>query len=220
MAGSEVRFNDKGDGLGRYDIFNFKQTNGKGYTYVKVGHWSEAGLVIDNLQTITWGVGEDSTVLPRSVCSEPCEIGEIKKGSDISCCWICTECKPWEYIVNETTCMPCEEGKWPHENKSECYELPLKYIRWYDPYAYIPSSIAVVGIVAVLYHFIIFVKHVNTPIVKASGRELCYVLLCGILFCYVMTFVIMAKPMYATCVIQRFGVSSKINFHTPSSLFL
>lgn len=40
----------------------------------------------------------------------------------------------------------------------------------------------------------------------ASGRELCYVLLSGILCCYAMSFVILAKPTVETCAIMRVGL--------------
>ena len=47
----------------------------------------------------------------------------------------------------------------------------------------------------------------QTPIVKASGRELSYMLLSGILICYGNTFALLAKPSTVTCAIQRLGES-------------
>jgi metabotropic glutamate receptor 3 len=44
--------------------------------------------------------------------------------------------------------------------------------------------------------------------VQASGRELSFVLLGGILLCYLNTFALLAKPMILTCTIQRLGVGS------------
>lgn len=40
----------------------------------------------------------------------------------------------------------------------------------------------------------------------ASGRELCYVLLSGVLSCYAMSFVILAKPTVETCAVMRIGL--------------
>jgi metabotropic glutamate receptor 3 len=42
--------------------------------------------------------------------------------------------------------------------------------------------------------------------VKASGRELSYLLLGGILLCYLNTFVLLVKPTAVSCILQRFGV--------------
>ena len=40
----------------------------------------------------------------------------------------------------------------------------------------------------------------------ASGRELCYVLLVGILSCYGMSFVILSKPTFWNCTYLRIGL--------------
>ncbi|XP_074602400.1 metabotropic glutamate receptor 3-like [Brevipalpus obovatus] len=205
LVGSHVKFDAKGDGPGRYNIFNFRKDSNGLPRYFRVGNWSEEyGSIID-LESIIWD-SYGSNELPHSVCSEPCREDQIKRESGVSCCWVCQDCKSFEYKYNDSACVACDQGMWPYPNKSGCYELPQKYVRWYQPYAFIPISIAVIGIIVTLYHFVIFIKHVNTPIVKASGRELCYLLLGGILFCYIMTFVIMAKPTYTTCLIQRFGI--------------
>ena len=38
------------------------------------------------------------------------------------------------------------------------------------------------------------------------GRELSYVLLTGILLCFINTFLLLAKPCITSCILQRFGV--------------
>jgi len=48
---------------------------------------------------------------------------------------------------------------------------------------------SVIGIVSVLFVISVFVRYNSTPIIMASGRELCYVLMVGMLLCYAMTFV-------------------------------
>ncbi|VVD04789.1 unnamed protein product [Leptidea sinapis] len=45
----------------------------------------------------------------------------------------------------------------------------------------------------------------STPVVRASGRELSYVLLAGILMCYLVTFALVFRPTDILCSIQRFG---------------
>lgn len=49
----------------------------------------------------------------------------------------------------------------------------------------------------------VFLKHNDTPVVRASGRELSYVLLSGILLCYLVTFTLVLKPTDIVCGIQR-----------------
>jgi len=52
----------------------------------------------------------------------------------------------------------------------------------------------------------VFVRYDNTPIIMASGRELCYVLMVGMLLCYAMTFVMVTKPTLLTCALSRAGL--------------
>lgn len=52
----------------------------------------------------------------------------------------------------------------------------------------------------------VFIRYNNTPIIMASGRELCYVLMAGMLLCYAMTFVLVSKPTLLTCALSRAGL--------------
>ena len=49
---------------------------------------------------------------------------------------------------------------------------------------------------------------VSRAILQASGRELSFMLLGGILICYCNTFTLLAKPMLLTCAIQRLSVGT------------
>lgn len=79
-------------------------------------------------------------------------------------------------------------------------------MQWDSVFAIIPLTIACVGIMMTIVVIGLFVKHHDTPLVRASGRELSYLLLFGILVCYSNTFVLLAEPTLLSCVAQRFGV--------------
>lgn len=51
---------------------------------------------------------------------------------------------------------------------------------------------------------LVFWSYSDTPIVKAAGRELSYVLLFGILLSFLVTFFIVAEPNEFTCGVMRF----------------
>jgi hypothetical protein len=61
-----------------------------------------------------------------------------------------------------------------------------------------------VGILVTVFVFIIFWTYSDTPVVKASGRELSYLLLVGTLASFCLTFVIVAHPTPLTCGLTRF----------------
>lgn len=179
-----------------------KNTKKYVYRYKKVGVWQDK---IDmNIGEIQWKNQTSSP--PISECAPPCKLGEFKQGD--KCCWICSNCsKPWMYLKNEFECEECPEGYWPTSPyKDSCYKLPQQHMRWDSVHAIIPMVLALVGINCTLLVIITFIKHNDTPIVKASGRELSYMLLSGCLICYIMTFVLLAKPSTFVCTTQRFGV--------------
>uniref|UniRef100_A0A8C0B001 Metabotropic glutamate receptor 3 n=1 Tax=Buteo japonicus TaxID=224669 RepID=A0A8C0B001_9AVES len=197
-----VRFDRYGDGIGRYNIFNYHYMDGR-YRYQKVGYWAE-GLIL-NTSLIPWAEAS----IPVSQCSDPCKKNEIKsmQPGDI-CCWICIPCQPYEYLLDEFTCMDCGLGYWPNETLNGCYELPQEYIRWKDVWAIGPVTISCLGFISTLFVFGVFMKNNDTPIVKASGRELCYILLTGVLMCYSMTFIFIAKPSTEVCTLRRLGLGT------------
>ena len=60
------------------------------------------------------------------------------------------------------------------------------------------------GMLVVIYISLVFRRFSDTPIIKASGRELSYLLLFGIFLSFSLTFVIVAKPTAVTCGLTRF----------------
>ncbi|XP_043522698.1 metabotropic glutamate receptor isoform X2 [Frieseomelitta varia] len=204
-AGSEVKFDEHGDGLARYEILNFRKSDNNGtngYHYRVVGKWFNS-LDIQTEELI-WARGTKD--IPISACSLPCQPGMIKKQQGDTCCWVCDQCEEYEYVYDEYTCVDCGPGKWPHGDKRGCYELPINHIRWDSAFAIAPAVISCLGIVATLAVACLLFHHRDTPVVRASGRELTIILLAGVLVCYLNTFLLLATPTTVTCILQRFGV--------------
>ena len=148
-----MKFDTYGDGMGRYNVFNFQHIGGK-YSYLKVGHWAET-LYLD-VDSIHWSRNS----VPTSQCSDPCAPNEMKnmQPGDV-CCWICIPCEPYEYLVDEFTCMDCGPGQWPTADLSGCYNLPEDYIRWEDAWAIGPVTIACLGFMCTCIVITVFIKH-------------------------------------------------------------
>lgn len=177
-----------------------------------VGKWfnTSDGLEL-NLNEVVWNSNHlhgntSSSELPVSACSLPCEPGMIRKQQGDTCCFICDKCEDYEYVLNEYTCRECPPGKWPYEDKLSCYALPVQYIRWDTAFAIVPLCCTGLGITMTLCVIILFIKNHDTPLVRASGRELSYMLLFGILVCYCNTFALLARPTTQSCIAQRFGI--------------
>nr|XP_020137892.1 metabotropic glutamate receptor 6 isoform X4 [Microcebus murinus] len=201
-AGTPVMFNENGDAPGRYDIFQYQAPNGSASSggYQAVGQWAEA-LRLD-VEALQWS--SDSREVPSSQCSLPCGPGERKKMvKGVPCCWHCEACDGYRFQVDEFTCEACPGDMRPTPNHTGCRPTPVVRLTWSSPWAAPPLLLAVLGIMATTTVVATFVRHNNTPIVRASGRELSYVLLTGIFLIYAITFLMVAEPGDAVCAARR-----------------
>ena len=150
--------------------------------------------------------------LPKSVCSEPCLPGYMKSSSKVdACCWACIKCSDHQYLQTESNCTDCPLGSSPNENKTECLSHAIQFMTLDSVWALVPLVFASLGIVFTLSVVAIFLHFATTPVIMASGRELCYVLLFGIFMCYAMSFIMVAKPTLVTCAFLRFGLGLSLS---------
>ncbi|CAH2225555.1 metabotropic glutamate receptor 5 isoform X3 [Pelobates cultripes] len=203
VAGDMIMFDENGDSPGRYEIMNFKKMGKDYFDYINVGSWDNGELKMDDDEI--WS--SKNTVI-RSVCSEPCAKGEIKviRKGEVSCCWTCTPCKENEIVFDEYTCKACDLGSWPTDDLTGCDPIPVEYLRWSDPEPIAAVVFSCLGLLATMFVMAIFVLYRDTPVVKSSSRELCYIILVGICLGYLCTFCLIAKPQQIYCYLQRIGI--------------
>uniref|UniRef100_A0A3B4B9B6 G-protein coupled receptors family 3 profile domain-containing protein n=1 Tax=Periophthalmus magnuspinnatus TaxID=409849 RepID=A0A3B4B9B6_9GOBI len=199
-AGTSVTFNRNGDAPGRYDLFQYQWNNITGHGYRMIGQWTESLQL--NIEEMQWPRGESD--IPISVCSLPCKVYERKKVvKGMPCCWHCEACDGYQYKTDQFNCKLCPYDMRPSTNRSSCQPIPIVKLEWHSPWAVIPVFLAMLGIIATIGVMATFIKYNDTPIVRASGRELSYVLLTGIFFCYIITFLMIAKPDVGVCSFRR-----------------
>ncbi|CAH1407468.1 unnamed protein product [Nezara viridula] len=205
LSGDKFRFDSNGDGPARYNIIHFKQTDPGVYQWLTVGQYIEGELHLNDSE-IFFNTG--TALPPESVCSLPCSQGQAKKYVEGErCCWHCFNCSQYQVLdfEDETQCVHCPAGTLPDANQKHCKPLPEVYLRVESGWAIGAMSLSLAGIIATLFVVTVFARNNNTPIVKAAGRELSYVLLSGILLCYSITFALVIRPTDLVCGVQRFG---------------
>nr|XP_043878418.1 glutamate receptor, metabotropic 8a isoform X1 [Solea senegalensis] len=199
-AGTPVVFNENGDAPGRYDIFQYQITNRSTAEYRVIGSWTNKLHL--KVEAMRWRRGDPS--LPASVCSIPCQAGERKKVvKGVPCCWHCERCEGYHYQASEFTCELCPYEMRPDTNRTGCVPIPIIKLEWHSPWAVVPVFISMLGIIATSFVIVTFVRYNDTPIVRASGREMSYVLLTGIFLCYAITFLMIATPDVGVCSFRR-----------------
>ncbi|KAF8374519.1 mgl-3, partial [Pristionchus pacificus] len=194
----EARIDEKGDGMGLYDVFQI----GKQGLYMKIGTYERNDLSLNLSETRSRLVNTNN--FPFSVCSQNCAAGFYRSYQDQTCCWACIPCdNTTSIVVNVTECMQCPLGEVPDRTLSFCQRIPPDFITFSSLWSILPSAFAAIGIFSTLFVLAVFLKFSSTPVIMASGRELCYCMLTGISLCYVLTFCLLTKPTIPTCAAQR-----------------
>ncbi|KAG1685965.1 Metabotropic glutamate receptor 3 [Nymphon striatum] len=125
---------------------------------------------------------------------------------------VCQNCSEYQYLESGALCSDCPNGTRPDEDRVLCMEIPVEHVGYEHPWAIGTMSFAGhnreqligLGICITIMITIIFWVYGETPIIKAAGRELSYLLLFGIFLSFALTFIIVAKPSPWTCGLTRF----------------
>jgi len=80
-----------------------------------------------------------------------------------------------------------------------CALNEVKTLSWTDGAVIVSLAVASLGLAATGVVTAVFWRHNNTPIVKASTRELSYVILVGLALAYSATFALLARPTPTAC---------------------
>ncbi|CAF3039855.1 unnamed protein product [Rotaria sp. Silwood2] len=158
-----------------------------------------------NYQYSTWS---ETQITPRSFCSEPCRPGEIRTNTDSQqCCWTCRACDIFHIAVNETYCVPCTKKELPNSNFSQCLPIEEEYLSIENIIALPALILSSIGLLMTISTIVVFIRFSQTPVIKASSRELSYFLLSGICSCHLCAWPLILKPHTLTCLFIRIGVS-------------
>ncbi|CAH0585979.1 unnamed protein product [Chrysodeixis includens] len=205
LSGDEFHFDSNGDGPARYNILHFKQVSAGVYRWMKVGRYLDGELVLD-MDEIQFKWNERHP--PESVCSAECELGQAKQYVEgESCCWHCFNCTQYEIRSpdKETSCEECPLGTLPSASRTICAPVPELYLRPDSPAAIGAMAFSSLGMLLTTFVLVMWGLRGDTPVVRASGRELSFVLLAGIMMCYLVTFALVFRPTDVLCSLQRFG---------------
>lgn len=195
---SQVNFDENGDSLASYSIINYRVDEEKGGRVEKVGKWEAQKLNL-NANAIVWNNGLRGDI-PRSVCHERCKPG-YRQTQELNCCWQCIRCS--EDTVTSTygamNCTKCAEDYISNEARTKCIPVPFERIHWGDPAGAFFTIVASLGLLASVAVGAVFVWRNETPIVKASNRELSYLFLFSIGMNYLWALVQFSEPNVVVC---------------------
>ncbi|XP_039224886.1 vomeronasal type-2 receptor 26-like [Crotalus tigris] len=155
-------------------------------------------------------------VLPFSRCNDPCFPGDWKKGieGDQFCCYDCVPC-PQGKISNQNDmddCFECPEDHYPNKEKSGCILKRVVFLTIEEPLGIGLASSALGFFFLTSWVLGTFIKHRDTPIVKANNQSLTYTLLVSLLLCFLSSLFFLSQPGKVTCLLRQstFGTTFSV----------
>ena len=204
-----VEFDDYGDPKeSSFEIVNI-QVHGAGEkNKFLVGSWNskEQQRLRLNDSAIKWANGSVYTEVPSSVCSEVCASG-TRQEVIAPCCWKCVKC-PGDTVSKEpgsTNCTECPPKQKSNDAKTKCVSLPVKNLRLEDTAGVLLTCVTVVGYCVTSVALLVFLKYRKTAIVKASNRQLSFVLLVTIFLSFTLALLSLAEPTDFICCVTQFS---------------
>lgn len=205
-----VSFDENGNLLGRYIVEQLVR-EGESFKQVPIGVYDYERSVMDFVfnATITWDYVSRAadTAIPESVCSKPCLPGEFLIQKEPRCCWECKKCRENEYIThNGTNCAPCPLFSWPdvHTEYKSCIEIRATYLVWQEPLSVMLLFFSSLGVIASTIVFALYIRFNSSKCIKASSREMSYLMLTGVFLGFLTVVVLISPPSFISCQISFF----------------
>ncbi|XP_026580503.1 vomeronasal type-2 receptor 26-like [Pseudonaja textilis] len=154
--------------------------------------------------------------MPLSICNKKCPSGssKVKIEGKLSCCYDCRQC-PEGKIADQMDlddCFPCPEDQYPNKGQDNCLQKTVTYLTFQELLGISLVMIAVSFSVISAAVLGIFIKHQDTPIVKANNRNLTYTLLIALLLSFLCTMLFIGQPNRVKCLLRQttFGITFSI----------
>ena len=195
-----VGFDKFGDPLtASYDIINFQHdSTDAARKNILVGSWNKNNtpkLEVD-LSRLRWR----TPFTPLSFCSSECLPGTRRAKTEL-CCWDCIKC-PLGTVstkVGSINCTKCDPETKSNEGRSRCEKLSVINITHLNVYGITITLVASLGLILILFVGGTYIKFFNTPVLRASNREISFLLLFGISSLFILAVLELSEPSHSLC---------------------
>uniref|UniRef100_A0A8D2KRM2 G-protein coupled receptors family 3 profile domain-containing protein n=1 Tax=Varanus komodoensis TaxID=61221 RepID=A0A8D2KRM2_VARKO len=214
-AGDTVHFNENGELVAEFDVTNWLMFPNGSMARVRVGtrhtpdmhhnlpFMKNLAIVLNHLLLL---LSASVQALPLSVCNDNCYPGYSRKKREREpfCCYDCAAC-PKGMISNRKGRRHDVRREPPTGSQSLLFIYFLSY----------EETLGIhLTILTVYFSFItalvfgLFLKHKDTPIVKANNRSITYILLISLLLCFLCPLLFIGQPAKVTCLLRQmvFGI--------------
>ncbi|XP_060548624.1 vomeronasal type-2 receptor 26-like [Pantherophis guttatus] len=210
-AGDEVSFSEDGLGSAGYDLLNWVLLPNRSFVPVKVGQINPGASpgqdFTINSNAIIWAT--EKVPIAREISppkgqrntERPLQIGpeaELFIMADAA-----EKTKQRLLIADAAHCDPCPEDQYTNKEKAHCIAKKLHFLSYQETLGCTSAFLALFFSFITSAILVVFLKHRDTPIIKANNRYLTYVLLVSLLLCFLCSFLFIGRPGKLTCLLRQ-----------------
>ncbi|KAM4824995.1 vomeronasal type-2 receptor 26-like [Thomomys bottae] len=201
--GSEVKFDVHGDLVTQFDIVQGQKTPEGAFRLAHIGQIDPRGCSGSRLSIHL----QKDVQVPGSACSESCPPGfsQTPKQGAPHCCFHCSPCPEGQFAdqTDMKQCLLCPVDQYSSPAHDGCLPRPEAFLAFQEPLglALAAASLTLAGLAVLVLGT--FLRHRDSPVVKANNRPLSYLLLVSLSLCALCALLFLGRPTAATCLLRQ-----------------
>ncbi|XP_035316393.1 extracellular calcium-sensing receptor isoform X1 [Cricetulus griseus] len=201
--GIKIMFDANGDVVLKFDIYQGHKTPEGIFNLVPVGMVDPQVYVGKKMMV---HLKEDLQV-PSSVCSESCLPGssQVPRVGAPQCCFDCSRCPKGQFADKKDMkrCLQCPKEQYSSHSRDHCLPRTESFLAFEEPLGFMLALVALFLSGLAVLVLGVFVKHRDTPVVRANNRTLSYLLLMSLSLCSLCALLFLGRPSVTTCLLRQ-----------------
>ncbi|KAJ8287532.1 hypothetical protein COCON_G00001910 [Conger conger] len=173
---TNISFDQHGDPSLGYDILAWDMEDG-GVILKEIGEYAPSGDIVLPQHLISECNNITVTIYN---CSKACPYGQelSLSGANNTCCKICNFCADNQYSEGgNKTCRSCKDNEFVSSDHDCCVPKTMTFLKLTDGFAIVLAVFGLAGLIFTLLVAALFIKYRDSPIIKGTGGNLCFLIL-------------------------------------------